>query len=364
MSISDDGDYIFFSSNRPGGHGGLDIYVSQRQRDGNWGEPINLGSAINTPYDEDAPFLQSESNTLYFSSRGHDSMGGYDLFRTTMESITWTNPQNLRWPINTADDDIYFTIAANGLHGYYASAKEGGLGEKDIYMVKFPVDSVKIATALDTNAIAAFVNPASIWLAGSVKDAAGKPLPARLTLVRYDDESKGIQATADQQGNFRVPVPSGFQYGLAVQHPGFLFYSESLALTGVQTGDTLRKTITLKPVAVGASVVLRNIQFAVNKAVLNPESEVELQRVYQMLTENPTMRIELAGHTDNTGPAAYNVKLSRERAQAVVNFLVKKGIAASRLKAVGLGSAKPLAPNTSEEGRQLNRRTEFRILQK
>lgn len=379
VSMTAGGDIIFFSSDRPGGLGGLDIYQSRKGSDGKWEDAINVGAPINTPYDDDAPFIHPDGQTLYFSSRGHSTMGGYDIFRCYFENDKWTDPENLGYPINTVDDDTYFVLSADNQHGYYASANEGGLGEKDIYVISMPerenmtraaVTEIKLSPKIPKPVVKMVaiappkaMNPTTI-LKGTVTDAATKEvLEAKLVLT--DNTQNEVVSELNSEattGQYAVVMPSGKNYGLAVERGGYLFHSENYDIPSSTGFQELTLNVELKKIAVGTRIVLKNIFFDLNKATLKKESTPELENLFDLLEESPTLKIEISGHTDNKGQATYNQQLSQRRAKAVVDYLLKKGVVVKRLQFKGYGSTKPLAPNTTEAGRQLNRRTEFKIM--
>ncbi|MFN3402880.1 MAG: OmpA family protein [Cytophagaceae bacterium] len=325
-----------------------DIYMCTRTIGGKWSAPRKV-DGINTPYDEDAPFMHPDGKTLYFSSKGHNSMGGYDIFKVTKRADGgWSAPENLGYPINTAGDDVYFVLSADGKVGFYASDKEGGLGKHDIYSIRMPVEEGSPQLAL---------------LKGKVKDENGKPVDADITVT--DNQTKEVIATFisnSATGEYMVSLPSGKNYGVTVEKKGKLFYSENIYLTDKDGYKEINSEITLEPVKTGAKIILKNIFFDTGKDELRPESLSELQRLVNLLKENPSIKIEISGHTDNIGNSELNQKLSERRAKNVVDFLIKSGIPAARLNAIGYGSSKPVADNNTEEGRQRNRRTEFKIL--
>lgn len=381
ISVTSDESTVYFSSNRPGGYGGFDIYKSKLDKNGDWGPAINLGPIINTGTDEDAPFISPDGTVLYFSSRGHETMGGYDIFITMLEDGKWLDPVNIGYPINTAQDDIYFVLSADGKHGYYASGKEGGRGGKDIYMITMPkaVDednlnskSTSIAASdpvqvdvnkQNQNLTAGKTQSAVTILQGKVTDEmTQQPVEATFTLVdnttgEVISEQKSDAAT----GAFLVTLPSGKNYGIAVSRDDYLFHSENFDLPPSNDYQEVNKDIALKKIAVGSRIVLRNIFFDTGKSTLRPESNTELDRLYDLLKEVPTLKIEISGHTDNIGSADYNQKLSESRASAVTEYLLQKGIIGGRLTYKGYGFSRPIAPNDNEANRQLNRRTEFEI---
>jgi outer membrane protein OmpA-like peptidoglycan-associated protein len=375
-SYSPDGRYLYFVSDKPeGGRGGHDIYKVDLQ--GN--KPAqNLGATINTPYGEEAVFMMPDGKTMYFSSEGHNSMGGYDIFKSVYENGKWSEPENLGWPINTPDDDVFFVTSASGRHGYYSSDRPGGLGGKDIYRITFlgpekpPMLSEEnqlLASRLEPITQTALAPPVAVATAkvtilkGMITDAATKqPLEASIDLI--DNTSGQSIATFHSNatsGKYLVSLPSGTNYGIVVRQEGYLFHSENFDLPADALYAEVVKDIPMKKLEVGVVIVLSNIFFDTGKATLRPESTAELERLQKLLTEQPTIKLEMSGHTDNVGKPLANKDLSQRRAQAVVTYLTQHGIATDRLTAAGYGDTRPVAPNTTKAGRQINRRTEFKV---
>lgn len=379
-SISYEGKTLFFVSDRKeGSYGGRDIYYVNKNENNKWEQAYNMGTTINTQYNEEGVFIVPDGKTLYFSSEGHSSMGGFDIFKCELKNGIWSEPVNLGYPINTPDDDVFFVISASGKHGYYASVKTDGFGEKDIYLISFlgpekpvqlsnednllasveaPVSEVYIAPAVEINANAVTL------LKGVISDAiTQKALEAEIVLV--DNNLNAEIATFksnSKTGKYLVTLPSGKNYGIAVKAEGYLFHSENFDIPLSASYQEVVKDVQLKNVQVGQKIVLRNIFFDFDKATLRPESTNELERLTKLLTDVPTLKIEISGHTDNKGSAQYNQTLSESRSKSVVEYLISKGIAKERLEYKGYGLTQPIAPNDSDEGRQLNRRTEFKIL--
>lgn len=378
VSMTADGNTIYFSSNRPGGTGGLDIYVSRKDEKGKWGEAVNIGAPVNTPYDEDAPFIHPDGQTLYFSSRGHEGMGNYDIFRSTVDADgKWSASENLGYPINTSGDDTYFVLSADNKHGYYASAKEGGIGEKDIYIISMPkrealatttkstiqVEQVAVKTLQVKPAARGDIKSAITILKGTVIDAFTKaPLEADIVLVNNENAETISEQRSDTSGFYKTTMPSGKNYGFSVQKEGYLFHSENYDIPASDGYQEVTLNVELKKVSVGSRIILRNIFFDFDKATLKKESTAELEKLLDILNEVPSLKIEISGHTDNKGSADYNKKLSERRAKSVVDYLLAKGISGDRLRFAGYGMDRPLVSNDDEYGRQLNRRTEFEII--
>ena len=354
-SISPDGRTIYFVSNRKGGQGGRDIWMCTFNNN-KWDKVENLGNIVNSTEDEEGVFIHPDGKTLYFSSKGHNSTGGYDIFKTVFENSKWTEPKSMGSNINTIDDDLYFVLAANGQTGFYSSAKQGGLGDKDIYEIHFtPLKMKKEKEA---------IGPQLTLLKGIITDEDTKaPLEADIEIVdNVKNQTITIIKSNSSSGKYLISLPSGKNYGIIVKVKGYLFHSENVDIPYSAGYQEIVKDVQLKKLEVGKSIVLNNIFYDFDKATLRPESMSELDRLVQLLNENPTLTIELSSHTDNKGTDEYNQKLSQLRAQSVVDFLIGKSINKIRLVAKGYGEMVPVATNDTEEGRQQNRRTEFKIL--
>ncbi|MBA3681676.1 MAG: OmpA family protein [Bacteroidetes bacterium] len=352
--ISADGNSLYFASNKPGGFGGLDLYMSKRGSDGDWDKAVNLGAGINTPYDEDAPSIHPDGVTLSFSSNGHNTMGGFDIFSSLLsyEGI-WSEPVNVGYPINTTDDDIFYMVSPNGKTAYFSSFREDGLGEKDNYMATF-LDKKETPLTL---------------IQGTVNDEAG--MPAKKVMITVTDNETeaivGVYKANAKTGQFLFILTPGKNYNITYQAENHLFYSENIEIPKQSSYYEFKKSVKLHPIVVGSKITLNNIFFDFDKATLRPLSNVELKNLVLLMKSNPNMKVEISGHTDSKGDDAYNLKLSEERAQAVVNRLIEKEISTTRMKAKGYGETQPVAPNTKPngsddpEGRQLNRRVELKI---
>jgi outer membrane protein OmpA-like peptidoglycan-associated protein len=330
-------------------NGSRDIYICNRTLGGTWSKPKKM-EAINTEFDEDAPFMHADGKTLYFSSKGHTSMGGYDVFKTVKNANgSWSVPVNLGSPINSAGNDVYFVLAADGKVGFYSSEKEGGFGKQDIYSIRMPASK----------------DPALALIKGTVKDSkTGQPIEADITIT--DNESKETIAqykSNSANGNYLISLPSGKNYGITIEKEGHLFHSENITLSDKDGFKEVTKEIKLADAKPGAKVVLNNIFFTSGKFDIRPESSLELQRLVKLMKTNPALRIEISGHTDNVGDAKANLALSEERAKSVMTFLITNGIEKSRLVAKGYGSSDPISSNDTLQGQQQNRRTEFKIIQ-
>jgi outer membrane protein OmpA-like peptidoglycan-associated protein/tetratricopeptide (TPR) repeat protein len=350
-SLSPDKRDLYFSSRRLGGRGGSDLFVSNLGANGRWSDPENLGPQINTSGDESSPFIHADNQTLYFTSNTLPGYGEEDLFLTRKGADgRWGLPQNLGYPINTIHHEGTLFIAADAKTAYYASDRSDTRGGLDIYSFELREDIRPFKT---------------LWVKGKVfdkKTAAG--LPSSVELIDLASKQIISKVQTDETGNYLITLPVGKDYAFNVGRRGYLFYSDNFSLKGKSPDSTYKKDIPLQPLEANAIVVLRNIFFDFNKYELINESQIELDRLVQLLNENPTVKIQIEGHTDNIGKAADNLKLSESRARSVVAYLIKKGIASNRLSAKGAGASKPIAPNNTEAGRAQNRRTEVKVISK
>ncbi|HZY25829.1 MAG TPA: OmpA family protein [Bacteroidales bacterium] len=348
-SISADGKTLFFSSNRPGGFGGKDLWVSRLNENNRWGVPKNMGSNINTAGDEMSPFIHFDGKTLYFASDGRVGMGGFDLYMTRMkDDSTWTEPQNLGYPINTYNDEMGLIIESAGQKAYYSSTKDKSQG-KDIF-------SFDLYASIRPDPVS--------YLKGKVYDKeTGKLLQADYELVNLSTGKILMKNATDEMGNFLVCLPSGFNYGINVSKPGYLFYSENFTFEGIHTAsEPFIKRIVLNPLKIGEKMLLSNVFYEIDSWQLKKESLIELNNLVSLLSDNKNLVMEIGGYTDSTGSEEYNMVLSEKRALSVVNYLIKMGISADRLQYKGYGTASSLGDNITVEGRKLNRRTEAKII--
>ena len=379
-SLSPSGDTLYFCSDRKTALGEHDIYLSIRDKKGNWTRPQNLGDVVNTPQDEISVFMDAQGKYLYFSSRGHQTMGGFDIFRTTFENGAWTQPENIGYPVNSVNDDVYFSISEEGKSGYISSNRKEGIGGLDIYKItflgehkqflyttenKYLADNQSVLTRYATKIVEIEEDKKTI-VQGIVIDAKTKePLFAAIELADIEQNQLLATFTSDSiDGKYILSLPLGVNYGVSVKKEGYLYYSENFNIPENAEAQTINQVIPLSKIEVNQIIVLKNIFFDVNKTTLKPESATEIENAYKLLVENPTIEIEISGHTDNVGAAAYNKRLSEGRAAAVVNALKDKGIDPSRMKSVGYGPDKPVASNKTESGRAENRRTEFKVVKK
>lgn len=349
-SLSADGRTIYFSSDRPGGKGKLDLWMSTRNDDGTWSNPVNLGDSINTPGNEMSPFIHQDNNTLYFSSDYLLGMGGFDIFMAKRDKNgNWTHVKNLGYPINTCGDEVGLIVNAAGNTAYYASDmdKEDG---KDIYKFELYKGA----------------RPAEVsYMKGTVFDEkTRKRLKANFELYDLSNGKLVSQSYSDgATGEFLVCIPTDRNYMLNVDRKGYLFYSDNFELKGVfHLEHPFLKDIPMKPISAGESVVLKNIFYETDSYALKDESKYELDKVVKFLQANPGVHIQISGHTDNTGTESHNMTLSTNRAKSVVTYLTAHGIEANRLSYKGYGYSKPVDTNETPEGRAKNRRTELKVV--
>ncbi|WP_372751258.1 OmpA family protein [Labilibaculum sp.] len=352
-SISADGRELYFVSNRKSGKGNMDIWHSSlleilsdgRQR---WTQPTNL--MINSANNEMSPFIHAGNQYLVFSSDGLTGMGAYDLFKTERQSDgNWSEPENLGYPINTYSDEMGLIINAKGSKAFFSSDRLQGKG-KDIFSFDMPIA----------------IQPKSVsWLKGNVLDAKSKkPVTASLLLIDLQAMDTIAHISSDRKdGSYLVCLPAGKEYLFSVSAPNYLFYSDHFAMLNDQEKSKPQTfNIYLNRIEKGREIVLRNVFFEIDSWEILDKSKMELNRLFDLLIAQPKLRIEIAGHTDNTGSEDHNRLLSANRAKEVCNFLIMKGINAERLTFKGYGASQPVTDNISEEHRALNRRTEFRVI--
>jgi outer membrane protein OmpA-like peptidoglycan-associated protein len=347
--LSPDKRNLYFTSRRPDGFGGSDLYVSHLLPNGRWSEPENLGAGINTAGDESSPFIHADNQTLYFTSTGLPGYGEEDIFLVRKQADgSWSEPQNLGYPINTISHEGTLFIAADAQTAYYASDRSDSRGGLDIYSFNMRPE----------------MRPAkTLWIKGQVFDKkTTRGLPSSVELIDLETRKPISKVQTDETGNYLITLPVGKDYAFNVNRKGYLFYSDNYSLKGKTSDSTYEKNIPLQPIEANAAIVLRNIFFDFAQFELKPESHPELDKLVQLMQDNPSIRIQVEGHTDSIGKAGDNLKLSENRAKSVVQYLTSKGIAASRLLPKGFGAARPLASNETEEGRALNRRTEVRVM--
>ena len=350
-SISSDGKILYFCSNRAGGYGKIDIWKSYRNNDGSWSQPINLGPEINTAENDQSPFIHPDNHTFYFTSEGHTGMGGYDYFMSKLDDAGKPGKAvNLGYPVNSTLDERGLVVNASGTTAYYASETAGGKGKMDLYSFELYPEARPTAVS---------------YMKGKVFDKSSKnPLDARFELIDLETNKTVTESFSDaENGEFLVCVAAGKNYALNVSRKGYLFYSENFALKDVKTAmDPLIMDVPLQAVKTGEHVILKNIFFETNSYELKNESHTELDKLSEFLTKNSLIKIEISGHTDNTGEKTHNLELSTNRAKSVYDYLILAGISAARLSYKGYGDTVPVYPNDSDIHKAANRRTEFSII--
>lgn len=342
---------LILSVQRKDSYGEHDLYVSFLRKDDTWSKPVNMGRTLNTLGDESTPYLAADNVTLYFSTSGRPGYGDNDIFVSKRLDNTWTNwsePLNLGPEINTSGWDAYYSTPANGEYAYIVSSHQS-LGHEDIFRIKL-VDEVK-------------PEPVVIIYGKVLDKETGKPLEA--TITYYDlntGQEVGIARTNPADGSYKIILPYGHAYGFHADKTGYYSERSSIDLTQVKTYTEIERNLLLTPMKVGSKIALNNVWFVQSKPVLLSTSYGELNRLVQILKDNPTIKIEISGHTDNVGDPKQNQKLSEDRVKAIKKYLIDNGISASRLSGKGYGSSKPIASNDREETRRLNRRVEFTIV--
>lgn len=348
-TLSPDKKTLYFVSNRPGGYGGSDLYVSYLQPNGNWSPAKNMGPLINTPGDEQAPFIHADNQTFYFTSDGHPGYGGSDLFIMRKQpNGEWATPINLGYPINTIDNEGSLVVSSNGITAYYASDRSDSKGLLDLYKFELRKDIRPIRT---------------LYVKGQVIDAKqGNGLPSAVELIDQETGQSYFTLQTNESGRYFSPLPVGKDYTFVVRRKGYLFFSKPYELSGVPADSVYQLDILLQPIQKAEKLVLRDIRFKTGSAILENNGQVELNKLVQWLNENADFKIAIIGHTDNVGKSSDNLQLSLQRAKSVMEYLIEKGIAAHRLQVAGKGDTEPVSNNQTEEGRAQNRRTEILIM--
>jgi outer membrane protein OmpA-like peptidoglycan-associated protein/tetratricopeptide (TPR) repeat protein len=388
-TLSFDEKTLFFVSDKPGGYGGHDIYMANWDEEkGAWGEAENVGATLNTEYEEKGVFFHPDNKTLYFSSEGHKTIGGLDIFKSEYNSETgeWSTPENLGVPINTSSDDVYFVVSGNEKYAYYSSVKPDGYGEKDIYKITFLGDkkdpllaSVNVSNnELMTNKnglLGEFESNKLVLLTGVVTDGNSKePLVSDLSIVNSKTNEKITNILLDDDGSYMAVVPAGVTYAISSTKTGYTIASKTIAVDKKAEGSEIKTDLELYPPVAGGEFVLRNIYFSFDKDDLRHVSIEELDKLVTIMKENPSLVIELGGHTDRRGPESYNQSLSERRAKIAKDYLVKHGISKDRIQTKGYGESKPEVSGETinnmetkrekEQAHQQNRRTVVTIISK
>lgn len=392
MTIAPSGNEVWFVSDHgKEGIGGKDIYKIKKLDEKKWSKPENAGPMINSPYDEESLRFSANGDTLFFGSMGHASIGGFDVFYSARDQNgTWGKAVNFGYPVNTAWDDLFFFPPGTADSSFYfASDRPESMGGLDLFKGTFiPPEPVVIPVVIpepvkpdtviirDTVVVREVVQAPPppvvevpkeklLYLAGKVKDSeTGDPILARIAVIDFATDSVvATTASSDVDGTYRVSLPEKKSYMVDVRGTGFLSDMKRINITSAYNEEVYNLDVSLIKVKVGKKVVLNNILFETGKSVLTTGSYSELDRLYNILIDNPLMKIEISGHTDNTGSAALNNSLSASRAKSVVDYLIHKGIDVVRLEYKGFGPLQPIADNATPEGRKMNRRVEFKILE-
>ncbi|MBI1767326.1 MAG: PD40 domain-containing protein [Bacteroidetes bacterium] len=394
VSITADEKTLYFASERPGGFGGSDIYVCTKDSKGEWSRVKNLGPKINTELDEDGPFISFDAKTLYFSSEAHKGMGGFDIFKIELlnsEKNEWGDPENIGYPVNTPDDDIYFTTSKDGKRSYYASVRDEGLGYTDIYVITAVEETKKQPDVVAKEPVKEPVKEEPIkepvkeepkkeepkkevpkkavqpikYLLNVVDAETKQPLDAKVRMQGLKDK---VVVGSVEKGNgaieYAIKSTAAKDYRITVEKEGYIFQTLNEKIPAATTEEkTIIKTIEMRKLVVNAVSILRNVYFDFEKASFKTDSYGELNRLETMMKQNPNLQVEISGHTDKVGSKVYNKRLSLRRANAVRSFLTSKGVDPRRIKTVGYGEERPIASNDDDkEGRELNRRVEFKVL--
>jgi outer membrane protein OmpA-like peptidoglycan-associated protein/tetratricopeptide (TPR) repeat protein len=351
-SLSADGRTLYFVSDRKSGLGLRDIWVSTLDASGNWTKAVNAGPQVNSSYDEISPFIHANNRTLFFATNGRPGFGGYDIFYCDTDTAGWTVPRNLGPPINDNGEQFSLFITADGKKGYYSHEEvlQSGQSRSKIYEVFIPpANQVRFR---------------SNYVKGVIRDKVSRaPLRAQIELLNIKtDEVVSLVSSDSVSGEYLMVLTQGDEYALYVTKAGYLFKSYNFNYSEITDFEPITIDIDLEKMMAGSVAVLNNIFFDVDKFELKEKSSPELQKILRFLKENPSVRVEIGGHTDNSGSASHNRELSEKRARSVYDFLVQHGIDRTRLEPKGYGPDRPISPNDTEEGRQQNRRIEFRIL--
>ncbi|MBR9977785.1 MAG: PD40 domain-containing protein [Bacteroidetes bacterium] len=357
-SISPDGRTLFFASDRPGGYGGTDIWMTRKQLDGTWGRPINLGPDVNTKGEERTPSIAFDGRTLYYSSDGYPdgepgkAAGGMDLYVTRQQGGRWSRPMNLGYPINSSKDDVFISSTLSGDTLYFASNRPGGYGGFDLHILldpPFPPDAVVnihgVVTDIETN----------------------RPLASTpITIEDYGTGEIINKFQSLESGQYQFIVPAGREYRISAEQKGYIFKSSVFEVPELTIYRRLQKDIALEPIPPIITVPPKTnltVLFDFDRATLRPESRPELERAIRFILQNPGRRFEISAHTDALGTEEYNLDLSERRAAAVRKYLLENGVPADIIISKGYGESQPIADNETPQGRQRNRRVELSVIE-
>jgi OOP family OmpA-OmpF porin len=352
-SLSADGRTLYFVSDRRGGLGRRDIWQTTLGADGQWTKAKNAGAPINTVYDEISPFIHVNNRSLFFASNGLTGFGGYDLFVSEKDSLSkWGEPLNLGAPLNTHEDQFSLFVTSDGKKGYYSHEERGAEGRSSSKLMEIDIPE------------ASRIKIKSNYVKGIVRDRETRqPLRARIEMINIDSrETESLVESDSITGAYLIVLSQGADYALYVNKKSYLFKSLHFNYSEIKDFEPIILDVDLDKAKEGSTAVLQNIFFDHDKYELKPRSITELEKVERFLVENQNIKVEIGGHTDNSGSLQYNMQLSQKRAMAVFDYLVKKGVPSTRLTAKGYGPNVPVADNTTDEGKQQNRRIEFKLV--
>lgn len=344
---------LLMSVMREDTQGGRDLYASFLSEDSTWTEPLNLSKKVNTAGEESSPFLASDDKSLYFSSDGYSGFGSSDIYLTKRLDDTWTNwsePENLGPTINSQYEDLFFNIPGNSGFAYYSQ----GVSEDDLDIFRVALPVLKRPEPV-------------ILVKGKLVDSkTGQPIEARIIYERLSDGKEMGETTSNATtGEYELLLPAGEKYGIRAEAEGFMSENISIDLTNYDVASEHiidHKDLKLVRIEEKAVVVLNNVFFAFDDTTLSTDSFAELNRVVELLNERGSIKIEIVGHTDNTGPEDYNMILSQRRAQSVADYISNKGVDKIRIEVKYFGETQPISENDTREGRKKNRRVEFKIV--
>ncbi len=368
---SPDGKYLFFVSDRPGGYGGLDIYISEKQADGTWGEPKNVGPTINTPYNEDAPLLLADGKTFFFSSDNPKSMGGFDVFQTEWRGGTdFAEPENLGYPINTTGDDIYVMLTQDKKYLYIASERASGYGEKDIFIIDMdpqpPLDSL-IAWKKREEERAKLNLQAPHTIVWKIIDAkTGKPVRAYIEFVLTDYKKYTYRPEEFPTEDYHLPLGSEIPKKVVIAHPKYYEYTEDLKLPEEAPNGIASYVFKIEPLPADVfedpeKGLIITVYYDFDKYNIRPSEVPKVEKLTRIMKSDKALKVYLAGHTDVRGSNQYNIELSRKRALSVKYYLMQKGIGGDRMFISFFGEEKTVDNSGTEAGHQRNRRVEVRV---
>lgn len=358
--LANDMETIIMSVERKDSHGDRDLYAIFLQDDGAWSRPLNLGPQINSAAEEGSPFLALDGKTMFFSSKGFSGYGGYDIYLSRRLDDTWQNwsePENLGVGFNSRDDDIFFNFTENDEYAYYT---RGSKDNTDIFKVKLPYyqKPEMLASLMGTN----YKNPnIIISIKGKVFDSKTlEPIESSIEFVRLVDDEQIELVAADTNG-YQVTLKQGFNYQIIAKSDGYYNAIDSLDLRDITNSVEIVKNLYLDPIVKDQAIVLNNVYFDFDSDVIRSESFPELNKISEMLLDNPNLHMTIDGHTCSMGTDEYNLDLSGRRAASIVNYFLVKGVLTNNLESNGYGESRPKVSNSTEDGREMNRRVEFEL---